>query len=89
MSADKLHLLPDDHLAFDMEAYYLGQLCSTLILILSPDVIVLGGGVLRRKSLFPAIRRYTMQFINGYVTFPSAAGEFLVHGLFWLGLGPT
>lgn len=81
--ADKLKDLPDDHPAFDLEAYYLGQLCSTLILILSPEVIVLGGGVLQRKSLFPKIRQYALQFINGYVTFPAAAGKQIFSGWVW------
>lgn len=60
-------LLPDDHPAFEIEAYYLAQMCMNLTLTLSPEKIILGGGVMRRTSLFPMIREKTLQLLGGYV----------------------
>jgi fructokinase len=62
-----LKSLPDNHLAFEIVAYYLGQLCCNLVLTVSPQVIVLGGGVMQRKSLFPRIRQQVLSLLNGYV----------------------
>ena len=59
--------LDTDHQAWDLEAYYLGQACATYILILSPKKIILGGGVMMRKQLFPLIHKYTQEFLNGYI----------------------
>lgn len=59
--------LPSDHEAWDMEAYYIGQALATFILTLSPKKIILGGGVMKQRQLFPMIRRYTLEFLNGYI----------------------
>ncbi len=59
--------LPEDHIAWEIEAYYLAQMCVSVILIASPEKIVLGGGVLQRKHLFPMIRKEVQRLLNGYV----------------------
>ena len=59
--------LPDDHPAFQMEAYYLAQMCANLILTVSPQRILLGGGVMQRKALYPLVRQETLRLLNGYV----------------------
>lgn len=59
--------LPDDHPLFALEAHYLAQMCVNLILTLSPEKIILGGGVMQRASLFPMIRRETQRLLGGYV----------------------
>eukprot|EP00741_Cyanophora_paradoxa_P003293 tig00000692_g3201.t1 len=63
----ELKNLPDDHPAWEAAAHYLGHLCATLTLIVSPEVIVLSGGVLQRLSLFPKIRRVCLQMLQGYI----------------------
>ena len=60
-------LMMEDHPAWDLEAKYLAQMCVNLILILSPEVIVLGGGVMQQEHLFPRIRKYTHEMLGGYV----------------------
>ena len=60
-------LLPDSDPAFALEAYYLAQMCVNLILTVSPERIVLGGGVMQRQCLFPMIRQETLRLLNGYV----------------------
>ncbi len=61
------YTLPEDHPAWDLEAYYLAQGIVNLILVLSPQKIILGGGVPQQKHLFPKIHRYVKQFLNGYI----------------------
>ncbi len=63
-------LLPDDHPAFQLEAYYLAQMCHNLIVTVSPEKIVLGGGVLQRECLLPMVRKETARLLNGYVQSP-------------------
>ena len=52
---------------WDMEAYYLAQALVNYILILSPQKIIMGGGVMKQKQLFPKIRKYVQESLNGYV----------------------
>lgn len=59
--------LPDDHPLFALEAHYLAQMCVNLILTVSPEKIILGGGVMQRAGLFPMIRRETQRLLGGYV----------------------
>lgn len=59
--------LPVGHKAWDMEAYYLAQALISYILIISPEKIIMGGGVMKQKQLFPLIRKYVKEILNGYV----------------------
>lgn len=59
--------VPDSHPLWEWEAFYLAQLCVTATMFLSPEVIVLGGGVLHRTSLFPRVRAETLRLLNGYI----------------------
>ena len=40
---------------------------ANYILTLSPKKIILGGGVMHQKQLFPMIHKYTQEFLNGYI----------------------
>lgn len=59
--------LPDDHRAWDLEAYYLGQLCAIAVMTVSPEKILLGGGVMHRTSLLKKIREQMLKQVNGYI----------------------
>ena len=59
--------LPVDHPAWDLEAYYIGQALASVVLILSPQKIILGGGVMHQSHLFPMISKYMNQFLNDYI----------------------
>ena len=59
--------LPEDHIAWEIEAEYLAQMCVNTIVVLSPKMIVLGGGVMHQMHLFPRIRKRTQELLNGYV----------------------
>lgn len=62
--------LPDDHPTFAIEAYYLAQMCVNLIMTLSPERIILGGGVMQRQSLLKQVREETLRLLNGYIQAP-------------------
>lgn len=64
--------LPDDDPVWDVAAHYLAALCANLILVVSPEKIVLSGGVMLRASLFPRIRAKTVQYLNGYIPVDAA-----------------
>ncbi len=59
--------LSKEHKAWDLEAYYLAQGIVNFILILSPQKIVLGGGVSKQMQLYPMIHKYVLEMLNGYV----------------------
>lgn len=59
--------LGEDHPAWDLEAYYIAQALSIYVLTLSPKKIILGGGVMHQKQLFPMIHKYTQEMLNGYI----------------------
>ena len=67
--------LPADHEAWKLEANYLAQMCMNAICSFSPEKIILGGGVMQQKHLFPMIRQKTLKLLNGYVQ----AKEILEH----------
>jgi fructokinase len=50
-----------------MEAAYLGQGLATIVAILSPQRIIIGGGVMRQLSLFPDIREVRARMLQGYL----------------------
>jgi len=59
--------LPDDHGAWELEAHYLALALVNFICTLSPQRIVLGGGVMQRAGLFAKIRQRVVELLNGYV----------------------
>ena len=59
--------LKDDERVWDLEAYYIAQVLVDYILILSPQMIILGGGVMHQEQLFPKIRSYVKKMMNGYI----------------------
>ena len=63
----ELKSLSDDDEVWDFFAYYLAQLCVSIILMVSAEKIVIGGGVMNRESLYPKIREYTVHILNNYI----------------------
>lgn len=61
-----LATLAPDHVAWAIEADYLGQLCAALVLMHAPARIVLGGGVMAQRRLLPVIRTRTLHWLADY-----------------------
>jgi len=59
--------LPADHPAWPLEAHYLALGLMAVVCVLSPQRIILGGGVMRRRFLFPLIRRELQELLAGYI----------------------
>ncbi|WP_026507306.1 ROK family protein [Butyrivibrio sp. MC2013] len=59
--------LADRDEVWELESSYIAQALVSYILILSPKLIILGGGVMHQKQLFPIIRKKTAELLNGYL----------------------
>ena len=52
---------------WDLEAYYIAQAITGYVLTVSPEMIILGGGVMHQQQLFPMIRSYVKEMLGGYI----------------------
>ena len=52
---------------WELEAYYLAQALVNYILILSPEKLIIGGGVAKQKHLLPMVRENVVEMLNGYI----------------------
>lgn len=59
--------LPEDHPAWELEAHYLALGLVNIITILSPQRIIMGGGVMQQSHLFPLVRNKVQSMLNGYI----------------------
>jgi len=78
----KAETLPPDHPAWELEAHYIALALANYITTLSPQRIIIGGGVGGREDLLPLIRKNVQTILNGYVQSPSITkniDEYIVH----------
>ncbi|MEH7272935.1 ROK family protein [Neobacillus vireti] len=73
--------LVDRFEVWDMEGYYLAQALMQYVLILSPKMIILGGGVMHQKQVFDCIYNYLKKLLNDYVTLPELENYIVSPGL--------
>jgi fructokinase len=59
--------LPKDHPAWQLEAEYISYGLVNLICTVSPELIILGGGVMNNKNLYDFIRVHTKKILSGYI----------------------
>ena len=59
--------LDETHPQWEIEADYLGQLCAQLVVTVSPQRIVMGGGVMSQVRLLPLIRARLRHWLGGYI----------------------
>lgn len=59
--------LADDMRVWELEAYYLGQMCVDFALAYSPQRIILGGGIMHQTQLLPLIRKEFKEQLGGYL----------------------
>ena len=62
--------LPPDHPGWALEARYLALALVNFICTLSPERIVVGGGVMSSRRLFPLIRQQALELLGNYVRAP-------------------
>lgn len=67
--------LSDDDETWDHAANALASLCASLLLLLSVERIVLGGGILKRSGLLEKIQKRTVVLLNGYLELPPSSAE--------------
>ena len=67
--------LPLEHPAWSLEAHYLALGLATFIYTLSPQRIIMGGGVMQQEHLFPLIREEVQQILRGYIQSPAILEE--------------
>jgi fructokinase len=63
--------LPEDHPAWPLEAHYIALGLMAIVCIISPQRIILGGGVMSRSFLFPMVRGELQDLLSGYIQDPA------------------
>lgn len=63
--------LGPDHPAWDLEASYLAQALQSFTVTLSPQRIIMGGGVMDVPGLIDKVRQKTVAYLNNYVRHPA------------------
>ena len=63
--------LPADHPAWPLQAHYLALALVCFICTVSPQRLILGGGVMNQPHLFPLLRAQVQRLLNGYVQSPA------------------
>ena len=66
----KAALLPHDHPAWTLEAHYLALALNTWVCTLSPQRIIMGGGVMNQPHLFGLVRKELARLLNNYIQTP-------------------
>jgi fructokinase len=63
--------LEPGHPAWDLEADYLAQALQSLVCVLSPQRIIMGGGVMNQTGLIAKVREKTVTYLNDYIQHPA------------------
>lgn len=63
----KAEKLADRQDVWELEAYYIAEALVNIILTLSPQKIILGGGVMHQEQLYPLIRTEVSRMLAGYI----------------------
>lgn len=63
--------LADDDPIWSIVAHYLAHAIVNFVCTLSPQRIVVGGGIAKRPTLLPEVRSQVQQLLNGYVQSPT------------------
>jgi fructokinase len=59
---------------WELEAEYLALGVVNVICVMSPQRVILGGGVMKQPSLLPLVRARTRELLAGYVVAPGLSG---------------
>ena len=64
---------------WEVVGFYLGQLCANIVLTCSPEVIILGGGVMKRKVIYHFILKNFTETLKGYLSHPKLESTYLCY----------
>jgi fructokinase len=67
--------LDDDHPAWTLEAEYLSLGILAVVLVVSPEKVILGGGVMEHRPLLGMVRRRLRELVAGYLDTPLLGTE--------------
>uniref|UniRef100_A0A7S0ZEP7 fructokinase n=1 Tax=Timspurckia oligopyrenoides TaxID=708627 RepID=A0A7S0ZEP7_9RHOD len=67
VAPENLKDIPDEDPVWNIIAYYLAALCINITYLISPQVIVISGGIMKRTLLYPLIREHFQRLNAGYV----------------------
>lgn len=59
--------LADKKEVWELEADYIAQALTGYIMTISPNMLILGGGVMHQEQLFPMIREKVTEYLGGYL----------------------
>eukprot|EP00903_Cladosiphon_okamuranus_P013672 g12733.t1 len=65
----------DEDPIWEATAHSLAGLCASLVLVVSPERIVLSGGVMNRTLLYGKVRKWTRELLNGYIDHPAVTTD--------------
>ncbi len=84
----RAEFLAPDHPAWDLEATYLAEALMNFIVTLSPQRLILGGGVMSQPHMMPLVRGKLHKLLNAYVAAPQVLDDQqLEHYIVLPGLG--
>ena len=63
--------LPPEHEAWSLEAHYLALGVTTIMMVMSPQLIVMGGGVMEQDHIFPLVHQEVRGILNNYIQSPT------------------
>ena len=69
-SGRKGALLDKGDKLWNMEAYYLAQALVNIAFVLAPKKVIMGGGVMKQRQLFPYIREQVKHLMQDYLDLP-------------------
>lgn len=67
--------LAPEHAAWELESDYLALAMVNIIMVASPEVIVLGGGVMKVEGLMEKVRTKTRDLVAGYIAKDALSSE--------------
>jgi fructokinase len=70
-----LDALPSKHEAIAIVGHYLGQLAANVLLMISPERVILGGGVMSSEPLLRETRAIAAKLLNGYGGYGASAAS--------------
>jgi fructokinase len=69
------HELAGDQRVWELEAHYLALGLVSVMCVVSPERIVLGGGVARHEGLLPLVRSRVVELMGGYLGAAAVRGD--------------